>query len=307
MHVCAVRTVRNIIKIDVLICTYKRTVLDQCLTSVLAQDLPEGLVVNVIVADNASTKWALECVMEHAKNTPITIQYLHAPADNISIARNACLESATGDYVAFLDDDEIAPNDWLAQLCWDMGGHDVVFGPVVAQYPPDAPNWIVRNDFHSTTLDSAQGVIQTGYAGNVVMRWRGMPWVQERFDLALGATGGEDTDFFNRLYKLGAILTFSPHAYVHEPVAENRLCIRWLAKRRFRSGQSFADIAMQDVHRAVLFSTAFLKSVYSVLAMFIFAMSEKRAGFWLMRCLFHMGVFSRSIQLRTPQPHKVRR
>jgi succinoglycan biosynthesis protein ExoM len=289
---------RDTIQIDVLICTYERASLDVCLASVLAQDLPENLSMSVIVADNSAAKWAQECVMKHVKDAHITVRYVHAPVGNISIARNACLDCAAGDLIAFIDDDEIAPRDWLANLWRDMAGNDVVFGPVIAGYPQDAPTWIVGNDFHSTTLAAVKGQIKTGYAGNVMMRWRETPWVLERFDLGLGVIGGEDTDFFNRVHHLGATLTFSPHSYVSEPVDESRLSMRWLATRRFRSGQSFADIAMLDVHRVKLFSTAFMKSIYSALCVFVYGLSPKRAGFWFMRCLFHVGVFTRSIRPR---------
>ena len=284
-----------------------RVSLDECLASILAQDLPKNLVMNVIVADNAPKTYAQVCVLKHAQNTQTRVRYVHAPSGNISIARNACLQNAGGDYVAFIDDDEIAPADWLANLWHVLADNDVIFGPVVACYPPDAPNWIVGNDFHSTTLLPTTGMMKTGYAGNVLMRWRHTLWEQERFDLALGTTGGEDTDFFNRLHHLGADLAFSPLAFVTEPVTGDRINLRWLAKRRFRSGQSFADIAMLDVHRAVLFSTAFLKSSYSAICLCLNILSAKRAGFWVMRCIFHLGVVTRSIRpTRAPESKDTR-
>jgi succinoglycan biosynthesis protein ExoM len=257
------------------------------------------VIINVIVADNAPTTWAQRQVSAHAKAAQTPVRYIHAPAGNISIARNACLDHVTGDYAVFIDDDEIAPTDWLENLWRDLADNDVVFGPVVARYSADAPIWITENDFHTTTLCPSKGVIKTGYAGNVMMRWHDTPWALQRFDLDLGVTGGEDTDFFNRLHHLGATLTFSPAAYVDEPVRTNRLRLGWLAKRRFRCGQSFADIAMQDMHRSVLISTALLKSIFSALCTLISALSPKYAGFWLMRCLFHIGVFARGIRPRT--------
>lgn len=285
------------IQINVLICTFQRATLDDCLASVLAQKLPAGVAMNVIVADNGSTKSAQKCVLEHANDTKTLVRYVHAPVGNISIARNACLDHATGDFVAFIDDDETAPTDWLALLWRGMSGNDVAFGPVLACYPKGAPTWIIDNDFHTTTLSPSEE-INTGYAGNVMIRWRDMPWAVQRFDLALGTTGGEDTDFFNRLHHLGAILSFNPNAIVHEPVTNNRLNLRWLTKRRFRSGQSFADIAMLDMHRVALVASALVKSIYSAICALVFALSAKRAGFWLMRSLFHFGVFTRGIRPR---------
>ena len=59
----------------------------------------------------------------------IDISYIHAPARNISIARNACVEAATGKWIAFIDDDELASENWL-QHHYDEAirkGHDLEF------------------------------------------------------------------------------------------------------------------------------------------------------------------------------------
>jgi hypothetical protein len=37
--------------------------------------------------------------------------YVHAPARNISIARNACLDAADAPLIAFIDDDETATGE----------------------------------------------------------------------------------------------------------------------------------------------------------------------------------------------------
>ena len=77
---------------------------------------------------------------------------MHCPASNISIARNACLDNSTGDFLAFIDDDETASNDWLVELMEtaEATGADAVLGPVRAVYSDAAPGWMRRGDFHST-------------------------------------------------------------------------------------------------------------------------------------------------------------
>ena len=62
--------------------------------------------------------------------------YVHAPARNISIARNAALDAAQAPLVAFIDDDETATPLWLAALleCHQQTSATIIFGPVQAVY-----------------------------------------------------------------------------------------------------------------------------------------------------------------------------
>ena len=138
--------------------------------------------------------------------------------------------------------------------------------------------------------------IITGYAGNVMLRWGDSPWLLERFNLSLGSIGGEDTEFFNRLHHMGANFGFSPLGFVSEPVEDSRLNWRWLAQRRFRCGQSYADIAVTDVYRIILAFSSLGKSIFSAMCMLIHLISAKKRGFWFMRCLFHLGVFTSSVR-----------
>jgi succinoglycan biosynthesis protein ExoM len=80
--------------------------------------------------------------------------------------------------------------------------------------------------------------IRTGYSCNVMLR-RASPCVAgRRFSLALGQTGGEDTEYFTQMHAAGGSIAYAPEALVVEPVPEPRARFSWLAKRRFRSGQT---------------------------------------------------------------------
>lgn len=226
------------LSVDICVCTFRRPFLAETLRSI-ANIEARGLSVRVIVADNDAVPSAQPLVELMGRRMPFPLLYLHAPVSNISLARNACLDAATADFVAFVDDDEAVREDWLAELVRTAVATDaeIVLGPVEAQYDPAGPGWLAAGDFHSTAPVHVHGEILTGYTCNVLIRRRG-PAVTQRFDLALGQSGGEDTDYFSRLHDLGARIVEAPAAIVREPVPPSRATLGWLLRRRFRSGQT---------------------------------------------------------------------
>ena len=287
--------------IDVLMCTFRRDEVAQTLASLGAQVLPEGVQMRVIVADNDDTPSARARVA--AVDLPCPVTYVHAPARNISIARNACLDAATGDWVAFIDDDEVARPDWLAQLLGAAQrlGSDGIFGPAMAEYGPEAPDWMRAQDHHSNIPERRSGVVETGHTCNALLRWGDVPWRDARFDLARGQSGGEDTEFFFRLGQLGARFEICMDAIVTEPVAPKRLTLDWLLRRKFRMGQSYAASAPGTAARAKLFATALGKAVICGGGALAFAFNADRRRFWALRGAMHLGVCAGCLSLRQPQ------
>lgn len=224
--------------VEVAVCTFRRPALAETLRSVAAQRLPPGVALGVIVADNDDTPSARDLVEAEARAGRLSMRYVHAPARNIAVARNACLDAATAPWLAFLDDDETAEPDWLRHLLQtaDTTGADLVFGPVLAVYPPGAPAWLRAADLHSTRPTIRGGRFRGGYAGNCLLRRAALGTA--RFDAAFGRSGGEDTAFFNHLLREGARPAFSAEAIAHEPVPAERAALGWLLRRWFRYGQT---------------------------------------------------------------------
>ncbi|MCK0168471.1 glycosyltransferase [Jannaschia sp. S6380] len=286
-------------RIAVLMCTFRRPEVRQTLASLAAQDLPVGAQLRVVVADNDDTPSARATVEGAAPG--LAVEYLHAPARNISIARNACLDAADGaDWVAFIDDDEIAPPDWLSRLlaCAAETSADAVFGPAVARYGPDAPEWMRRGDLHSNRPERRGGDVRTGHTCNALLRWAGTPWTGRRFDLSRGASGGEDTAYFFDLHRDGARFEICEDAAVHETVPETRLSLRWLLRRRFRSGQSYAASEVGAAGRTRLALSATGKAAICGFGAAATAVSTGRRNSWLLRGALHLGVVAGCLRLR---------
>lgn len=292
-------------RIEVLICTFRRPFLEQTLASVAAQGLPEEVQMGVIVADNDTGPSAQELVGRIAAGFPLPITYVHAPERNISIARNACLDRATADWVAFLDDDETAPPGWIAAL-WQAAqstGADAVFAPARAVYPVGAPEWIVAQDYHSNIPERRGGVVMTGHSCNAILRWAGTPWQALRFDLARGRSGGEDTAFFFAAARLGARFEATDVAEVFEPVVPGRLRFGWLARRKFRMGQSYASSENSRWGQVRLAVMALAKAGFCGVMTLVYVASPVKRNFWALRGCLHLGVVAGFLALPEPQTY----
>jgi succinoglycan biosynthesis protein ExoM len=279
-------------RVDVCVCTFRRPSVWDTLASLAAQEYQGGF--RVIVADNDDTPSASAVADRARLELGLDIQYLHAPARNISIARNACLEAASAELVAFLDDDETAERNWLSAMVSGLGDCAAVFGPVRARYPASAPSWAVKGDFYSTApAVRTGGAIDTGYSGNVLMR-RSLIG-SRRFETALGRMGGEDTFFFARLYGEGAKLGYCPDAAASEPVPVDRLRLSWLLTRSFRRGQTWARVLAAQGHgpAAIAFISAG-KATYCGLAALLTLWSPVRVRANLIRGVLHVGVLAKA-------------
>ncbi len=289
------------IRIDIALCTFRRPAVQETLRSLQALERPENVKLRVIVADNDDTDSGRTAV--EAARGALDLIYVHAPARNISIARNACLDRADGDWIAFLDDDEHAAPDWLAQLlrCAQDTGADAVFGPALAEYGADAPSWMRDQDHHSNHPVLRRGQVETGHTCNALLRWGEAAWRTERFDLARGTSGGEDTEFFFRLGRKGARFVSCETAYVYEKVDPARLKLGWLLRRKFRAGQSHAAQADGFAATLGLLATAGLKFAVCLIAVLICAVVPRHRNFWLLRGVMHLGVIAGGLSLAQPQ------
>lgn len=231
-------------RIDIGICTFRRPELRATLLSLFDIDVPQDVSIRLIVADNDSEPSARDLVDALRNHSPFPISYVHCPKANISIARNACLTESDGDFLAFIDDDETASPGWLRELHAAAlhSGADAVLGPVRAIYDETSPQWMRKGDFHSTRPVWVSGIIRTGYTCNVLLDTRSPYLAGRRFDLALGQSGGEDTQFFSAMTVAGGRIAFAPRALVDEPVPAKRSSFDWLTRRRFRSGQTHGRI-----------------------------------------------------------------
>ena len=277
-------------RIDICICTFRRAHVANTLASFALLEAPFHSTLRVIVADNDDDPTAQVIVAQAAEQHGLDVQYIHAPARNISIARNACLDAATADFVAFVDDDEVVTPQWLVALTTQHkeSQADVMLGPVLAVYHANTPKWLLDGDYHSTRPVWVKNRIITGYCGNVLMRRDAPALAGLRFREDLGVSGGEDTDFFSRAHKAGATIDYAPDAVIYEGVPLERANFSWLRRRKFRYGQTHA---MQLIEAGTpRLKNILMASAKASLCFFMVIWSPLNARQWVLRGMLHCGV-----------------
>jgi succinoglycan biosynthesis protein ExoM len=292
--------------ITVCICTFRRESLTSTLTSVSNQMLPHETKRRIVVIDNDSARTAEAFVLRFGESEPeIDLEYIHAPGQNISIARNAALKACKSRWLAFIDDDETAAPNWLERLMAKRDGAAAVFGLSKAIYGNSTPEWIKLGDYHSSQPHFQSGIVHTGYTSNVLIDMSFVRKYDLEFDHTLGRTGGEDTDFFYAMHQLGGRLAYAADAVVYDEVVESRRTLRWILKRRKRVGQTYAKMQQRYNTRAYrlipILSPLKIAFCFTMAAML--AIRPEHAMWWLMRGVFHWGSLSYRISGRVYQEY----
>jgi O-antigen biosynthesis protein len=194
-------------RLSVVVCAYnEERTMEACLASLEQCDYPD---LEVIVCDDGSTDRTLEI----ARGFPFRI--LELEHGGLSRARNAGIEAATGEYVAFLDADAACHSQWPWHLVLSFDAPDVAAsgGPNLpvpgadlveraVALSPGAPTEVLLTD------DRAEHV-----AGcNMAFRRDAIRAIGS-FDPAYTAAG-DDVDVCWKLLDSGGPIAFSPAAQV---------------------------------------------------------------------------------------------
>jgi succinoglycan biosynthesis protein ExoM len=286
--------------ISVCIATHRRPErLRALLADLVGQRLPPF---EIVVVDNDAEASAREIVEERRSlGAGCPIHYDVQPERNISLTRNRTVAVASGDWVAFVDDDERAPADWLRRLADAAGRHaaDGVLGPVLPVVPVSAPAWIRRGSFYSWVRMPTGTVVPANKLrfGNALLRSSLLAHYRAPFDPAYGLTGGEDGDLLARLVNAGARIVWCDEAIVTEPVEPARTSLRWLLRRSLRGGQDFARHTRAGryghqtaVDRVQFVSRAIAQLTFAaVLALVTWPFGRHHAARWLLKTAANAG------------------
>jgi succinoglycan biosynthesis protein ExoM len=212
---------------------------------------------SIVVADNDQSASARAVVEAFAVSARIPVTYCVEPQQSIALARNKAVQNATGDYIAFIDDDEFPVKDWLETLfaACDKFGVDGVLGPVKPSFEEGVPGWIVKGRFYDrpcyqTGLVLAHGQTRTG---NVLLKEHVLRDTNSPFRPQFRA--GEDVDFFRRAIEQGRVFIWCNEAVVYEAVPPSRWKRMYLLRKALLRGASAAlrpTVGVLDITKSAI-------------------------------------------------------
>jgi len=231
-------------RLDVSICiaTFRRPVgLARLLDSLVRIKVPSEIEVEVLVVDNDAAGSARAVVEAHTdafRSSLRPLRYFVEPRQNIAHARNRAVEAARGRWLMFIDDDEIADENWLTAYLelFDRYECDGAFGPVISRLERVVTPWLDVPTFYSSHRHITGTVLRKGEprTGNAMIR-RTL-FDGRRFDPRFGRTGGSDAQLFGVMCSAGARFLWCDEAQIVEYLPPERHCVSWLARRSFRGG-----------------------------------------------------------------------
>jgi len=237
-------TVARTPHICVCICTFKRPQLLRLLLDKLSEQKSGSLFTySAVVADNDPEQSARATVADFTRVSSMTVVYCFEERQNIALARNKALENVSGDFVAFIDDDEYPAPDWLHNLYETWAEHGVagVLGPVVPYFDNEPPAWATKGKFFDRVRFPTGYQLSSDLArtGNVLFKRDILNTVDIPFRSQFD-TAGEDIDFFRRMMEQGFKFIWCDEAVAYELVPSSRCTRKYLLRRALLRGSNFS-------------------------------------------------------------------
>src|SRR5438093_7558831 len=276
--------------ISVCICTYKRPRDFQRLLEELGgQDTGGLFTYSIVVADNDHLQSAKAVVRDFAAASSIPITYCVEPRQNIALARNKAIEHATGDFIAFIDDDEWPTPRWLLTLFTACRDYDVdgVLGPVKPHFDESPPRWVVAGRFYDRPTYPTGFIIdwRKGRTGNTLLKKRLFENEAQPFRPEFRT--GEDQDFFRRMIEQGHVFAWCNEALAYEVVPP----IRW--NRSFMLRRALLRGAVSRVHptsgASAVLKSAIAAPIYAAALPLALVMGQGRFMSCLVSLCDHLG------------------
>ncbi len=236
--------------ISIVICSYNRSkLLPQTLATVLEQTYQP---VEIVFLDDGSTDDTAQLIASYGDK----IRYYRQDNQGIAISRTNACKVAKGEYIAFLDDDDLMPPDRISvlyQSLRDFPSAVLAVGNFSVISVDDMLEDVRELFFDANEKKKVPCLIEDGYAAILWPRVPAAPhttlfkkvdgdkigWFDHHFRY-----GGEDKDFFSRLAKLGPIVhvpqTISLYRRGHDSITANN------------SSLEFAKIMLFEKHIKLL-------------------------------------------------------
>ncbi len=248
---------------SVIVCTHNRSsLLSEGVPQVLAQQLPAGGY-EVLIVDNASSDDTPERARDLIERYPGRVRYARENRLGLSSARNAGIRHANGLIIAFIDDDAVPDQGWLASLvsAFDDPAVACAGGPVIPVLQGDLPAWFSpKLQNYISIFDKGSEpvpLIYNEYPRGVNIAFRKTVFqMVGLFSISFGRKGQslmsyEEIELCYRIERAGWAIRYVPGASVRHTVHAERLSQDWFLRRFYWQGKSEAYFDL--IHRGTRF------------------------------------------------------
>jgi len=235
-------------KIAIAVCTFNRnealaTLLEAILVSIRA--LTDATSVGVVIVDDSTDGKAREVADRFRNEFELGLVYKFSGKQNISLARNLAIETASGmsDWTVMIDDDCEPVVEWLEELLTmqKRTGADVITGPMIRRVPPGSPRWLTEEPFlelgHARPQNGAEMEVASTFNSMISSQWL-KQHPETRFDPSLGKIGGEDMVFYRSARAQGLRIRYAERACVYENEPPSRANLAYQLRLFFWHGNS---------------------------------------------------------------------
>jgi GT2 family glycosyltransferase len=244
--------------VSVIIATFNRAgLLVRCLEHLARQHFEHGD--EVIVVDNGSTDDTFAAIEAARRRIPAVLRHLYEPTPGKSIAVDRALQVATGDILAFTDDDVEVDEGWLSAIRTVMNDADIALmgGPVAPRWESKPPLWLQRVSDRYGALAAPLAILDYGPAtvdvgsrtvigANLAIRrevFRAVGGFAANLGKLRGTLlSGEDHELCRRVQAMSLRAVYCPAARVRHWVPAARMRIGYYASWFFWSGITHARL-----------------------------------------------------------------
>jgi glycosyltransferase involved in cell wall biosynthesis len=230
-------------ELTVIICTHNRyEVLNDAIASIEMQDCPEGLF-ELLIVDNSTDLKAQDIFLSEA-DISCGHRIIVERMPGLSRARNIGVRAASGNVVAFMDDDAVATPQWVSSIVETMReseGAGIAGGPVRPIWPSSRPAWLHEwLEGYLTIVErgsEVRALAHDEWLAGTNIAFRRDPLLEAGlFNENLGRVGklllsNEELAVTEKIRRLGYSVIYNPAIEMHHKVHADRLNQAWIRRR----------------------------------------------------------------------------
>lgn len=239
----------------------------------------------VIVVDQSKDDLTFKTLQPFIEEKKLT--YIKDDGKGISRGRNVGWRIASGDIIAFTDDDAWVDPKWLENVLSTFQGNSfnigAIGGKIIPVYEEKNPNWSFPEKWEYLLPACNHGDAIIPFAENLFpigvnfFTFRHLLLKFNGFDENMGFTtgkffqiSGEDVDYHIRLRKSGFDLIYNPNCVVYHPVPLSRQNQDFLNKRLMYEGATYAYRSIKEPKVGFFWVlTSLLKSIIRYFALIL--------------------------------------